>query len=142
MITFEHLKTHDQLQTYYFLLDEGCRRISKRQGYLTFAPDIYHALLEGKIQMVVGFRDGVPKGYFVYYLVHPVIGPAQMYVWLGYIQPGDPEDGIIAAFDEIQKTAKEKACSQICFSTRRKGWGKVAERVGMQLRDFTFFKGV
>lgn len=92
--------------------------------------------------MVVGFRDGVPKGYFVYYTVSPVIGPAQMYVWLGYIQPGDPEDGILAAFREIEETAKSLQCSQICFSTRRKGWGKVAERVGMRLRDFTFFKGV
>lgn len=139
MITFEHLKTHDQLQTYFFLLDEGCRRISKRQGYLTFAPDIYHALLEGKVEMVVGFRDGVPKGFFIFYTMQPVLGPAQLFVWLGYIQPGDPEDGIVAAFEEIQRVAKEKGCSQVCFSTRRRGWAKVAERLGLHLRDYTFF---
>lgn len=142
MITFEPLTSHDQLQTYFFLLDEGCRRMSKRQGFLIFAPDIYHALLEGKVSMVVGFRDGVPKGFFVYYTTTPVIGPAQMYVWLGYIRPGDPADGIVAAFAEIESIAKSLNCSQLCFATRRKGWGKVAEKLGMQLRDVTFFKGV
>ena len=141
-IHFERLETHDQLQTYFFMLDEGCRRISKRQGFLTFAPDIYHALLDQKVHMVVGFRNGEPKGYFVYYTVQPVIGPSQMYVWLGYIRPGDPEDGILAAFNEIEVIAKEKGCSQICFATRRRGWEKLANRVGMRIRDYTFFKGV
>jgi hypothetical protein len=142
VITFKQLTTHDDLQEYFPLLEEGCKRISRTQGFTTFAPDIYHALLQGKVEMVVGFRDGVAKGFFVHHTVQPAIGPAHFYVWLGFIRSGDPEDGIVAAFNEIERIAAERGCSQIVFTTRRRGWGKLAERVGMRLRDYTFFKGV
>lgn len=142
MITFEHIETHTMLQSHFKLLEEGCERISRRNGFETFAPDIYHSLLLGKTMLVVGYRDGVVKGFFVYYTVEPPIGPSQMHVWLGYIRPGDPADGILAAFQEIEKTAKMHGCSQICFSTRRRGWEKVMKRVGMRVREITYFKGI
>lgn len=142
MIHFEKVTTHLGLQGYYGLIEEACARITARQGFRAFAPDVYAALLQGKAELIVGFRDGVVKGFFTCYVVEHPCSPPHLHVWHGYIRPGDPADGLIAAFAELSKVALEKGCSQLVFGTRRKGWERAAKRVGMSLRDYTFSKQI
>jgi len=140
VITFEHVTSHHKLQQYYPLLEEACARLTARQDIRAFAPDVYAALLQGKAELIVGFRDGQLKGFFTCYPVeHPCSRP-HLHVWHGYIRPGDPPDGLVAAFKEIEAVARAKGCVQIVFGTQRKGWAKVASRVDMTLRDYTFSK--
>lgn len=142
LIHFEHITSHTGLQDYYPLVEEACRRISRQQDIVAFAPDVYAALLQGKAELYVGFRDGEAKGFFTCYTVEPPCSPPHLHVWHGYIRPGDPADGIVAAFEEIGRVAQAKGCSQIVFSTRRKGWARAATRLGLILRDYTFFRPV
>lgn len=140
VIHFEHIHSHVELRGHYKLLEEACERISARQNAGAFAPDVYSALLQGKAELVVGFRNGEVKGFFTCYVVeHPCSAP-HLHVWHGYIRPGDPADGLVAAFVKLEEVAKEKGCVQLVFGTQRKGWERVARRVGMTLRDYTFSK--
>ncbi len=142
MIHFEHITSHTGLQDYYPLVEEACRRISRQQGFTAFAPDVYAALLQGKAELHVGFRDGQVKGFFTCYVIEHPCSPPHLHVWHGYIRPGDPADGIVAAFEEIERVAQAKGCSQIVFSTRRRGWARAAAKLGLILRDYTFFRPV
>lgn len=142
MIHFEHVADHAGLQDYYPLVEEACRRISRQQGFPAFAPDVYAALLQNKAELHVGFRDGEAKGFFTCYVIEPPCSPPHLHVWHGYIRPGDPPDGIVAAFVQIEQVARDNGCSQIVFSTRRRGWARAAAKLGLILRDYTFFRPV
>lgn len=142
MIHFEHITSHVGLQEHYGLIEEACVRISRQQGFTAFAPDVYAALLQGKAELHVGFRDGQVKGFFTCYVIEHPCSPPHLHVWHGYIRPGDAADGIVAAFNQIESVAKSKGCTQVVFSTRRKGWVRAAMKLGLILRDYTFFRGV
>ncbi len=142
MIHFSRVTEIADLKKYYPILEEACSRITRRQSAEAFAPDVYAALLNGKAELVVGFRDGELKGFFTCYVIERPCGSRSLHIWHGYIRPGDPPNGLIAAFYELENVARQKGCTELVFGTQRKGWSKVAARVGMKLRDYTFQKDI
>lgn len=138
---FIKVTTQEKLQEYYPLIEDCCKRIT-RTGFPAFAPDVYAALLTNKAQMTVAILNDVPIGFFTTYVVEHPCQPSQLHIWHGYIVPGQPKDRLGWGFDALGKLAKELGCSQLVFGTRRKGWAKHAHTVGMNLKEYTFFKGV
>lgn len=140
-ITFKHLRTHQDLRQYYYLLNEASDNFT-RNNVPTFAPDVYGALQRGQAEMVVGYDEGDAKGFFTFYTFQPPLGEASLYVWHGYIRPNVHPEYLKAAFDNVAAVAKENGCTRVVFGTVRKGWERVITKHGFKLDSVLYAKDV
>lgn len=133
---FKHANSHELQREAYPLILEACEYISK-SGADCFAPDVYAAVTSGQVELVIGYRDDISRGLFTCYVTKEY-EKRQLYVWHGYIRPGSPSEYLIDAFTYLEQLAKERGCSEIVFSTTRKGWLRAIRKFGFELKQYTF----
>lgn len=136
--TFVHCNTPKEQRDAYPLLLEACEYIS-RSGADCFAPDVYTAISNQRVELVTGHHNGMAQGLFTCYPIQEN-GTLKMFIWHGYIKPGSPSQYLIDAFDYLEQLAKERNCTELVFSTTRKGWLKVIPKFGFELQTYTFTK--
>ena len=82
--------------------------------------DAYCDLKEGRAQLYIAIRDN----YFVGYVITQVFGET-LHIWAAY---GD--NVLKEGLEEIKEISKQQQIKQITFSAIRKGWLKVAPKLG------------
>ena len=86
--------------------------------------DAYCDLKVCKANLYVAIKNG----YFIGYIITQHLGTA-LHIWAAYsISNNIIEEGM----DEIKKLAHEAGVNQITFSSYRKGFEKIAPKVGFQ----------
>ena len=133
LITIEQ----DQLADAFPMVVEGLRAVIDRgdsTGWTEY--DVYHELMNGTAELVVGYYDSVYSGFI---LLHPATD--HLFIWALYTVPG-----YLHLFDShwqpIVDAAKAAGLDKIKFGTTRPGWKKAAVKYGFELEELVFSRTI
>jgi len=113
-----HYIPKDNLRQVWSQIKPSLEDMAKRSTWIV--EDAYCDLKEGRANLYLAIRDN----YFVGYVIIQIFGET-LHIWAAY---GDNilQDGL----NQIKEIAKQQHIKQITFSAVRKGWLKVAPKLG------------
>lgn len=114
----------EDIKKYWPDIKSGLEKILLKDPVQDWIPeDIYSAIQAKRVICVIGFGEQRVDGFFVGYPMKD----GTFFTWVGYVS-GDLEEGI----NHMVSYAKSLNCTQVKFGTGRKGWDRVARKLGFQ----------
>ena len=92
--------------------------------------DAYCDIKVGKAQLYLGIKDG----YFIGYIITQLIGNS-LHVWAAY---SSSHDILSEGLKQIADIAKQMNAKDITFSSYRKGFAKIAPKLGFRPYTWRF----
>jgi len=117
----------DEVSEQWDLVQAGVEEVAQYGDHWR-AEDVYMALRQGTSHLYVIMVDGVYAGFVVVTPTRGHDGPT-LHVWIAYAVPGGPplHPATVARFKDWATAIKAR---RILFTSPRKGWDRLARRLG------------
>lgn len=128
------------MRAYWPLVRGGIEKVIEKTGHVSFVPeDVYAGLMDNSNALVMTFlKDDTYAGFVI--LGHDrdrYSGKRQLLMWLGY---GLIDGAVEATIPFVEEMARRAKVDYISFHTSRKGWMKIAPKLGYELMEHVFVK--
>lgn len=95
-----------------------------QHGNLWIPEDAYCDIITGKAHLHLILKDDMWQGYII-----TQVFDSRIHIWAAY---GKNKNLMQFGLDEIKKIAQASNIHEITFTSHRKGWNKVAYKLGFQ----------
>lgn len=92
--------------------------------------DAYCDLKEGRANLYLTIEDK----YFTGYIITQTLG-STLHIWAAY---NNKNDVLVDGLESVKALAKEQGLSEITFISPRKGWDKVAPKIGFKPSQWVY----
>ena len=102
--------------------------MAKRSTWIV--EDAYCDLKEGRANLYLTIEDK----YFTGYIITQTLG-STLHVWAAY---SNKNDVLVDGLESIKALAKEQGLSEITFISPRKGWDRIAPKIGFKPSQWVY----
>jgi hypothetical protein len=102
--------------------------MAKRSTWIV--EDAYCDLKEGRANLYLTIEDK----YFTGYIITQTLGD-KLHIWAAY---NNKNDVLVDGLEAVKELAKEQGLSEITFISPRKGWDKVAPKIGFKPSQWVY----
>ena len=92
--------------------------------------DAYCDLKEGRANLYLTIEDK----YFTGYIITQTLGD-KLHIWAAY---NNKNDVLVDGLEAVKELAKEQGLSEITFISPRKGWDKIAPKIGFKPSQWVY----
>ena len=92
--------------------------------------DAYCDLKEGRANLYLTIEDK----YFTGYIITQTLG-STLHVWAAY---NNKNDVLVDGLESVKELAKEQGLSEITFISPRKGWDRIAPKIGFKPSQWVY----
>lgn len=92
--------------------------------------DAYCDLKEGRANLYLTIEDK----YFTGYIITQTLGD-KLHIWAAY---SNKNDVLVDGLESIKALAKEQGLSEITFISPRKGWDRIAPKIGFKPSQWVY----
>jgi len=96
--------------------------MAKRSTWIV--EDAYCDLKEGRANLYLTIEDK----YFTGYIITQTLGD-KLHIWAAY---NNKNDVLVDGLEAVKELAKEQGLSEITFISPRKGWDRIAPKIGFK----------
>ena len=102
--------------------------MAKRSTWIV--EDAYCDLKEGRANLYLTIEDK----YFTGYIITQTLGD-KLHIWAAY---NNKNDVLVDGLESVKALAKEQGLSEITFISPRKGWDKIAPKLGFKPSQWVY----
>ena len=129
-VVFEHIPVED-VRVAYERIEQDLHKIRKK-SYADWIPaDVYASLKKAESDLHIGYIKDEYVGFLVTCFTVDSGGEPVLSIWAGYQKPG--YTFLEEAMDKMNKIAEKFNVTAIEFASSRKGWGKLANKLGYDM---------
>jgi hypothetical protein len=92
--------------------------------------DAYCDLKEGRANLYLTIEDK----YFTGYIITQTLGD-KLHIWAAY---NNKNDVLVDGLEAVKELAKEQGLSEITFISPRKGWDRIAPKIGFKPSQWVY----
>jgi hypothetical protein len=102
--------------------------MAKRSTWIV--EDAYCDLKEGRANLYLTIEDK----YFTGYIITQTLGD-KLHIWAAY---NNKNDVLVDGLESVKALAKEQGLSEITFISPRKGWDRIAPKIGFKPSQWVY----
>ena len=102
--------------------------MAKRSTWIV--EDAYSDLKEGRANLYLTIEDK----YFTGYIITQTLGD-KLHIWAAY---NNKNDVLVDGLEAVKELAKEQGLSEITFISPRKGWDRIAPKIGFKPSQWVY----
>jgi hypothetical protein len=102
--------------------------MAKRSTWIV--EDAYCDLKEGRANLYLTIEDK----YFTGYIITQTLGD-KLHIWAAY---NNKNDVLVNGLEAVKELAKEQGLSEITFISPRKGWDRIAPKIGFKPSQWVY----
>ena len=102
--------------------------MAKRSTWIV--EDAYCDLKEGRANLYLTIEDK----YFTGYIITQTLGD-KLHIWAAY---NNKNDVLVDGLEAVKELAKEQGLSEITFISPRKGWDRIAPKIGFKPSQWVY----